>query len=107
GGMAVLREYERELAARGLDGLTANVRLHGVPRPEGRVPTFLVTVDGVDPETAPSPLLERGIRVRAGGQRYSVSLAHRLPTAPLRIGLTHYNTAWEVDRLLDELAALT
>jgi selenocysteine lyase/cysteine desulfurase len=36
-----------------------------------------------------------------------VSLADRLPPASIRIGLAHYNTAGEVDRLLDELAALS
>jgi selenocysteine lyase/cysteine desulfurase len=105
--MTVLRDYERDLAARFLDGLSGNVRLHGVPRLEGRVPTFLVTADGVDAETAASRLVERGIGVWAAGNWYCVSLADRLPPASIRIGLIHYNTVGEVDRLLDELAALS
>jgi selenocysteine lyase/cysteine desulfurase len=107
GGMTVLRDYERGLAARFLDALPDNVRLHGVPRLEGRVPTFLVTVDGVEAETAAGRLVERGIGVWAAGNWYCVSLADRLPPASIRIGLAHYNTAGEVDRLLDELAALS
>ena len=42
----------------------------------------------------------------AAGNWYCVGLADRLPPASIRIGLIHYNTAGEVDRLLDELAAL-
>jgi cysteine desulfurase family protein (TIGR01976 family) len=106
GGMAVLREYERELATRFLGGLPGNVRLHGVPRLEGRVPTFLVTIDGVDAPTAAERLVERGIGVWSAGSWYCVSLADRLPPSSIRIGLIHYNTASEVDRLLEELAAL-
>ena len=50
--------------------------------------------------------MERGIGVWAAGNWYCVALADRLPPASIRIGLIHYNTAGEVDRLLDELAAL-
>jgi selenocysteine lyase/cysteine desulfurase len=106
GGMSVLRDYERALAAHFLGGLPDTVRLYGVPRPEGRVPTFLVTVDGVDAETAASRLVERGIGVWTAGNWYCVALGERLPPASIRIGLIHYNTAGEVDRLLEELAAL-
>jgi selenocysteine lyase/cysteine desulfurase len=104
--MAVLRNYERELAARFLAGLPDTVRIHGVPRLEGRVPTFLVTVEGLDADTAAGRLVERGIGVWAAGNWYCVALGDRLPPASIRIGLIHYNTAGEVDRLLDELGRL-
>ena len=106
GGMVQLREYERELATRFLGALPANVELYGLRSLEGRVPTFLVNVAGVDAETVSHRLAERGIGVWAGGNWYCVGLADRLPPSSLRIGLIHYNTAAEVDRLLEELGSV-
>ena len=70
-----------------------------------RVPTFLVNVDGVDAETVARRLGERGIGVWYADNWYCVALADRLPDTSLRIGMIHYNTAGEVDRLLEELAS--
>src|SRR6266516_4907890 len=47
GGMEVLRAYERELGQRFLDALPENVTIYGLQSMEGRVPTFLLNVDGV------------------------------------------------------------
>ena len=107
GGMPVLREYERELAARFLGGLPANVELYGVRGLDGRVPTFLVNVEGVEAEKVSLALAGRGIGVWAAGNWYCVGLTDRLPPSSLRIGLIHYNTAAEVDRLLEELASFS
>jgi selenocysteine lyase/cysteine desulfurase len=44
------------------------------------------------------------------GDFYATGLIERLGLAPdgvVRIGLTHYNTRGEVDRLADELAEMT
>ena len=41
--------YERALGQRFLDGLSDAVTVYGLPGMEGRVPTFLVNVDGVAP----------------------------------------------------------
>jgi cysteine desulfurase family protein (TIGR01976 family) len=106
GGLAPLRDYERELGARFLAGLPDSVTIYGPPTMEGRVPTFLLNVDGVEAETAAHSLAERGFGVWYADNWYCVSLADRLPPSSLRVGFIHYNTADEVDRLLGELSAL-
>src|SRR4051812_9727872 len=106
GGLDVLRDYERTLGERFLAGLPAGVRLYGPAGMEGRVPTFLLNVDGVPAETAARRLADRGIGVWSADNWYCVALGDRLPDQSLRIGLIHYNTSEEVDRLLTELAAL-
>ena len=105
GGMRAIRAYERELADRFLAGLPENVELYGPQTMDGRVPTFLLNVDGVPAVDVAHRLAERGIGVWYAGDWYCVNLADRLPEQSIRIGLVHYNTADEVDRTLAELAA--
>ena len=71
---------------------------------DGRVPTFCVTVRGLTPAMAAERLAERGFAVWDGNY-YAVEVMQRLglPEGGLRIGIVHYNTADEVDRLLREL----
>jgi selenocysteine lyase/cysteine desulfurase len=106
GGMAVLRDYERALADVFLANLPANVTLYGPPTMADRVPTFLVNVDGVPADRLAHRLADRGIGVWYADNWYCVALADRLPPQSLRVGLIHYNTAEEVDRLLAELDAV-
>jgi selenocysteine lyase/cysteine desulfurase len=73
---------------------------------DDRVPTFLLNIDGVDAETVARRLGERGIGVWYADNWYCVALTDRLPSMSLRIGMIHYNTAAEVDRLLEELASV-
>ena len=106
GGLAVLRDHERALGERLLAGLPANVTLYGPQTMAGRVPTFLLNVDGVPAEEAARRLADRGLGVWYADDWYCVALAARLPEQSLRAGLAHYNTEDEVDRLLEELAGL-
>ena len=106
GGLAPLRDYERLLGERFLAGLPSGVQLYGPPGMAGRVPTFLLNVDGVEAETAARALAERGIGVWYADNWYCVALSDRLPEQSLRVGLIHYNTADEVDHLVDELTEL-
>ena len=105
GGMAVLRDYERELGEHLIANLPANVTLYGPPGMEGRVPTFLFNVEGRDAEEVARTLGERGYGIWYADNWYCVSLGERLPETSLRAGLIHYNTRDEVDRLLTELAS--
>src|ERR1700722_15410774 len=50
GGFAAIAPYERSLGQRFLDGLSDAVTVYGRPGMDGRVPTFLVNVDGVAAE---------------------------------------------------------
>jgi selenocysteine lyase/cysteine desulfurase len=101
--------HERELGERFLRGLPECCRLHGLPTMEGRVPTFALTIDGLDPAAAARRLGERGFAVWHGNY-YALEVMKRLGLensgGAVRVGIVHYNTADEVDRLLDELAAL-
>jgi cysteine desulfurase family protein (TIGR01976 family) len=106
-GFDAIAAYERELGERFLAGLPESCELHGLPRMSGRVPTFCVTVRGQTPDMAAAALAEQGFAVWAGNY-YAVEVMRRLglPDGAVRIGIVHYNTADEVDRLLEGLARL-
>jgi cysteine desulfurase family protein (TIGR01976 family) len=106
-GYDAIVSYERELGERFLAGLPDSLRLYGPRSMECRVPTFLVTSPGLTPLEAASRLAGHGFAVWHGDY-YAVEVMRRLglPEGGLRIGLVHYNTVDEVDRLLAELRAL-
>jgi selenocysteine lyase/cysteine desulfurase len=104
-GFEAIVPYERELGARFLAGLSESCRLFGLPTMDGRVPTFCLTVEGLTPAEAAERLAERGFAVWHGDY-YAVEVMKRLalPDGAVRVGIVHYNTAEEVDRLLKALA---
>jgi len=108
GGLAAIRAYERALGERFLARLPDGVRIYGLPAMDGRVPTFLATVDGVPSADVATRLAERGLGVWAHDSWYSLGLRPTLAyeNDAVRIGFAHYNTEEEVDRLLAELAEL-
>jgi cysteine desulfurase family protein (TIGR01976 family) len=101
--------WERELGSRFLAGLPGNIRLHGLPTMDGRVPTFAFSVDGLPAGEAAARLGERGFAVWHGNY-YALEVMKRLGLeeggGAVRVGIVHYNTGPEVDRLLDELTRL-
>jgi cysteine desulfurase family protein (TIGR01976 family) len=105
GGFAAIVPYERSLGQRFLDGISGAVTVYGRPGMDGRVPTFLVNVDGVAAEDVAARLAASGVGVWAHDSWYSLGLYPRLGYAgqSVRIGFIHYNTAGEVDRLLAAL----
>ena len=112
-GMAAIRAYEMPLFGRLLDGLEAipGARVWGITdrsRFDERTPTAAVTFAGATPEAVATELGTRGIATW-WGDFYAVGPIERLglePAGVLRIGLTHYNTTGEVDRLLTELGEI-
>jgi cysteine desulfurase family protein (TIGR01976 family) len=107
-GWDFVLEHERELGQQFLDGLPEAWRLHGIPTMDGRVPTFAITHASLSPEEAATRLGEQGFAVWHGNY-YAVEIMKRLglDDGAVRVGIVHYNTADEVDRLLgalDELA---
>ena len=106
-GWDFVLEHERELGQRFLDGLSDDWRLHGVPTMEGRVPTFALTHPTLTPQEAATRLGDRGFAVWYGNY-YAVEIMKRLalPDGAVRIGIVHYNTADEVDRLLAALGEI-
>jgi cysteine desulfurase family protein (TIGR01976 family) len=108
GGFAAIVPYERSLGQRFLDGLPDTVTVYGLPGMDGRVPTFLVNVEGVAAADVAQSLADAQIGVWAHDSWYSLDLYRRLGYADksVRIGFIHYNTPGEVDRLLEALAAI-
>jgi cysteine desulfurase family protein (TIGR01976 family) len=106
-GYDAIQAHERALGERFLAGLPESCRLHGLPTMEGRVPTFAFTHDARSPAAVGERLGERGIAVWHGDY-YAVEVMRRLglEEGAVRVGIVHYNTADEVDRLLEELTAL-
>jgi len=108
GGFAAIVPYERALGQRFLDGLPDMVTGYGLPGMDGRVPTFLVNVEGAAAADVAQSLAAAEIGVWAHDSWYSLDLYRRLGYADksVRIGFIHYNTPEEVDRLLGALAAV-
>jgi len=108
GGMPAIAAYEHEIGQRLLDGLPDAVTVYGPPSMEGRVPTFLLNVDGVPAADVAARMATRGFGVWAHDNWYSLGLRDELPYAhdAVRVGLIHYNTADEVDRFCAELESL-
>jgi len=106
-GWEAIVAHERELGQRFLDGLPGSCRLHGLPTMDGRVPTFAFSVDGRAPQAVAEHLGERDVAVWHGNY-YAVEVMKRLglPDGAVRAGFVHYNTAAEVDRLLEALREL-
>jgi len=106
--------YERELVHRLLSGLErlASITVWGikeVARSYERLPTVSITHERLTATQVAEQLAEQGIFVW-NGNYYALQLTEALglePDGMVRIGLAHYNTPEEIDRLLRELAKLT
>jgi cysteine desulfurase family protein (TIGR01976 family) len=105
GGFDTIVPYERELGERFVAGISDAVTIYGLPGMAGRVPTFLVNVEGVPAAQVAAHLATQQIGVWAHDTWYSLDLYKRLGYAKdaVRIGFIHYNTTEEVDRLIAAL----
>lgn len=109
-----IRVYERGLVRRLLAGLARipGAHVYGLTAEadlDRRVPTVALTIDGHSPRELAAQLGRRGI-FTWDGNYYALTLMERLGLeehgGALRIGLAHYNTAEEVDRLLTALGEI-
>lgn len=106
-------EYERSLSERMIEALTGlrDVRLWGITEPrrlDERTPTFSITHRSRSPIEVAQHLAQRGIFVWHGNF-YALPLTEALDLEPnglVRIGLLHYNTVEEIDRLRTALEEL-
>lgn len=112
--MAVIGATERGLARRALTALgeVPGLRLRGIVDPNRlaeRVPTFAFTLAGHSPRQVATELGRRGIAVW-DGDYYAYELIRALGLANsggmVRVGFVHYNTAAEVDRLVEALGEI-
>ena len=108
GGLDAIIPFERALGERFMAGLPDAVTVYGLQTMAGRVPTYLVNVEGVPARDVAHRLAKRGYGVWHHDNWYSLGLHPRLQyeDEAVRIGMVHYNTPDEVDGLLAELAAL-
>src|SRR5512146_2011736 len=106
-----INRYERELAERLVHGLqqVRGVQIYGIQdfaRFDQRTPTIAIRIGTIPPREIAERLGNCGIFV-SDGNFYARNLSERLGVEDkggmVRIGLAHYNTAEEVDRLLEEL----
>ncbi|MHB8539633.1 MAG: cysteine desulfurase-like protein [Candidatus Acidiferrales bacterium] len=111
---AAMREHEMKLASRMIRGLIGipGLRFYGISDPARfaeRAPTVGVRLANCKPLDTAKFLADRGI-FTWDGNYYALNLTERLGVEKdgglLRIGLVHYNTAEEVDRLLAALHEL-
>jgi cysteine desulfurase family protein (TIGR01976 family) len=112
--MDSVRRYELGLSERFLSSIARNrrVKVYGISDPKQvarRTPTFALRLEGIHPDVAAEKLGKRGIFVWSGNF-YAVDLIERLGLADrggvIRIGLVHYNTVEEVDRISEALEDL-
>jgi len=107
--MAAVARYEGELFARLTGALWAMPHVHVLGQPEHSTPTVSFTVSRMRPRQVVAELTRRGI-CAWDGDYYARELFDALGVnehgGAVRLGLLHYNTAEEVDHLIDSVAAL-
>ncbi len=108
---AAIHEHEHRLLERMMSGLKQipRLKIYGITDParfDERCGTFAVRAEGHSPLELATKLGERGF-FAWDGNYYALNLTEHLDVEKsggfLRIGLVHYNTAEEVDRLLAAL----
>ncbi|MFI6076449.1 cysteine desulfurase-like protein [Actinoplanes sp. NPDC051343] len=106
GSMTAVAAYEKELAAKLAAGLAEIDGVTVVPAPADRCPTLAFRVAGQSPAETARILGDQGICV-SNGDYYAVEFftatGLRDSGGAVRASIYHYNTADEVDRLLEAL----
>jgi cysteine desulfurase family protein (TIGR01976 family) len=109
-----VHQHERQMMAKMIPGLLAiqGLKLYGITDPrhfENRCATFVVRIEGHTPLELATKLGERGFYTWDGNY-YALNLTEQLDVERqggfLRIGLVHYNTTEEVERLLKALGEI-
>jgi selenocysteine lyase/cysteine desulfurase len=109
--MEKIMEYERSLSAHLLAGLREikGLKVYGISEQQNlaqRVPTIACTVEGHSPEALAKALGEQGI-FAWNGNYYALGVMERLGLeeqgGALRLGMAHYNTYGEIERVLTSL----
>jgi selenocysteine lyase/cysteine desulfurase len=112
--MASIRAYERPLAERLVTGLLdiPGVTVYGITdlaRFDQRAPTAAFTLEGYTPRQVAERLGGEGIFVWDGNY-YALAVTERLGMEEsggmVRVGIAHYNTLGEVERLLAVVSGL-
>ncbi|MEM7455145.1 MAG: cysteine desulfurase-like protein [Planctomycetota bacterium] len=105
-----IRDYEQQLSLRLIEGLKAidGITIYGIDdasRLSERFPTISITHRDVPSSRLAAELAQRGIFVWSGNY-YALQFTTDLglePEGMVRIGLVHYNTDDEIDRLMSAI----
>jgi len=109
--MQAIMDYERGLSAQLLAGLheVRGLQVYGLTNPQHlrwRVPTVACNIEGRSPRKLAEYLASQGI-FAWDGNYYALGVMERLGLeergGALRLGMAHYNTPDEIDRVLDAL----
>jgi len=112
--MQAMMDYERGLSAQLLAGLreVQGMQIYGITNPQDyalRVPTVACNIEGHSPEELAECLAGEGI-FAWNGNYYALGIMERLGLeehgGALRLGMAHYNTPEEIDRVLECLERL-
>lgn len=107
--MRAVQRYESSVFSRLESGLRSLLHVYLLGSPSDRAPTVSFSVEGWKPRAVAEELARRGI-CAWDGDYYAYELMEALGVGEMggavRVGLVHYNTTHEVDRLLDALAEL-
>jgi cysteine desulfurase family protein (TIGR01976 family) len=107
--MTAVAAYEKELAAKLAAGLAEIESVTVVPAPADRCPTLAFRVAGQSPAETARILGDQGICV-SNGDYYAVEFftaaGLRESGGAVRASIYHYNTADEIDRLLEAIGKL-
>lgn len=112
--LCAIRAYERPIFEHLMRGLRAmpGVTIYGITDPsrfDQRVPTVSFRMQGYTPQEIAQRFGDEGIFVWDGNY-YAISVTEQLGVEQsggmVRVGIVHYNTAEEVDRLLRVLESL-
>ncbi len=112
--MQSMMDYERGLSTQLLAGLREikGMQVYGITNPQDfawRVPTITCNIEGHSPEELAKYLAAAGI-FAWNGNYYALGIMERLGLeehgGALRLGMAHYNTAEEIDRVLERLEQL-
>jgi cysteine desulfurase family protein (TIGR01976 family) len=112
--MRAIQEYEKELSLRLIRGLQKldGMQVYGITDPgrfDERLPTVAFTWPRLSPRATVERLAAEGICAWSGNYyalRLMEALGLEAEGGAVRIGLTHYNTVAEIDRLLSVLAGV-
>jgi selenocysteine lyase/cysteine desulfurase len=112
--MSAIRAYERDLTGPLLEGLASvpGLTIHGIAEPSRaaeRLPTVAIGLRGRTPGEVARHLADDGVNAWHGTM-YTPDLMRALGLddagGVVRIGLMHYNTAAEIERLVESLSEL-
>jgi cysteine desulfurase family protein (TIGR01976 family) len=109
--MQAIMDYERGLSAHLLTGLreVKGIQVYGITNPQQlqwRVPTVICNIEGHNPRELAEYLGKKGV-FAWDGNYYALGIMERLGLeergGALRLGMAHYNTLDEIERVLDYL----